>query len=475
MEKKNISDLPEGWTERPLREVVQINPRHPKALNLSLKVSFVPMSNVNESSWKLNLGEERELGKVRNGYTHFADGDVLFAKITPCMENGKAAVAMGLASGLGCGTTELHVIRPLDGIDPMYIYHFLHQERFRREAALNFTGSAGQLRVPVSFIQQSRIPLAPPDEQRRIVAKLEELLAKLDACQKRLAKIPVILKRFRQSVLAVACSGQLTADWRQENPSHEVGEELLGRALDAREAIWKSIDRKGPCPEAKLPNTENLPDLPRSWAWMPLAIVGDDPFQTVQTGPFGALLHKEDFTKAGVPVVAVGNLTGIGFSTVGLYFVSREKAEQLSRFDVHAGDVLFARSGATLGKVCVAPKDAKHWRMTGHILRVRVNRSLLLPEFCVYALRGSPPVTDQVSGKIQGTTRPGYNTSLLGAVALPIAPLTEQKNIVSRVESLFEFADQIEARYRKAHTQVDKLTQSILAKAFRGELVLINP
>src|SRR5206468_2393718 len=115
----------------------------------------------------------------------------------------------------------------------------------------------------------------------------------------------------------------------------------------------------GPCPVARMLDTPSLRDVPFGWAWIPLGILGANPFETVQTGPFGALLHKEEFTPSGVPVVAVGNLTGMSFTKEGLYFVPHAKAQQLSRFDIQAGDVLFARSGATLGKVCVAPPDAK--------------------------------------------------------------------------------------------------------------------
>ena len=176
------------------------------------------MQALSESRPEFNGLRERPLREVRKGFTHFAEGDVLFAKITPCMENGKAAAATRLRNRLGCGTTELHVLRPLGGIDPFYVYHFIHQPSFRRAAEASFTGTAGQLRVPAAFIDSAEIPIPPLNEQRRIATKLEKLLGKVDVCQQRLAKIPVLLKRFRQSVLAASSSGCLTADWREENP-----------------------------------------------------------------------------------------------------------------------------------------------------------------------------------------------------------------------------------------------------------------
>ena len=120
-------------------------------------------------------------------------------------------------------------MRPLCGVNSKYLFHFVHQESFREEAARNFTGTAGQLRVPVSFITNAEIPLPPLKEQHRIVAKIEMLLSRVDAAQERLATIPNILKRFRQSVLASASSGQLTVDWRKQN-GIETGEDLTRQA-----------------------------------------------------------------------------------------------------------------------------------------------------------------------------------------------------------------------------------------------------
>ena len=140
--------LPLGWATTRLDEIAALNPRHQRDLDGKQALTFVPMPAVSETSPLLDTSQERALETVRTGYTHFAEGDVVFAKITPCMENGKGAVATGLRNGLGCGTTELHVIRPHAGIHPHYLYRFLAQRSIRRAAKENFTGSAGQARVP---------------------------------------------------------------------------------------------------------------------------------------------------------------------------------------------------------------------------------------------------------------------------------------------------------------------------------------
>lgn len=173
----------------PLREVCSINPRTarddlpaPETL-----VSFVPMGAVDETTGMIVERETRPLAEVRTGYTSFAEGDVLFAKITPCMENGKVAMASDLANGIGRGSTEFYVLRPGDRILGEYIFHFVRQQRFRDQAKRNFTGTAGQQRVPKSFMEEALIPLPSIEEQRRIVdilnraASIERLKARASA------------------------------------------------------------------------------------------------------------------------------------------------------------------------------------------------------------------------------------------------------------------------------------------------------
>jgi type I restriction enzyme S subunit len=187
-------------------------------------------------------------------------------------------------------------------------------------------------------------------------------------------------------------------------------------------------------------------------------------------------LHHTEFTTEGVPVIAVGNLTGIGFTKKGLYFVTEEKAKQLCRYDVQAGDLLFARSGATLGKVCVAPSYVNDWRMTGHILRARLNRTFVVPEIVAFALWGDPVVKSNVTRRIRGMTRPGYNTSLLQSIPIPLPPLDEQRVLLALISQAFSGVDSI-ADFAQVWlpTALDCLDQSILAKAFRGELVPQDP
>ena len=133
-----------------------------------MAVSFVPMAAVNEQLGTITHREERPIAAVSKGYTAFEEGDVLFAKITPCMENGKVALARDLTNGIGRGSTEFHILRPSDRVLGEYIYYFVRQPSFRAEAKRNFTGTAGQQRIPKEFLENTLIPFPPLDEQRRI-------------------------------------------------------------------------------------------------------------------------------------------------------------------------------------------------------------------------------------------------------------------------------------------------------------------
>ena len=156
--------------------------------------------------------ETRPWGEIKKGYTHFSNGDVLLAKITPCFENGKAGLVCGLPNGVGAGSTEYFVSRPhLDMLNSRYLYAFLKTDKFLKAGAVQMTGSVGHKRVSKDYLLETELPLAPLNEQIRIADKLDAVLVRVDACRDR---IPAILKRFRQSVLAVATSGKLTEDWR---------------------------------------------------------------------------------------------------------------------------------------------------------------------------------------------------------------------------------------------------------------------
>jgi type I restriction enzyme M protein len=164
------------WPVVKLEEVCEINPSKSELndLDKALEVSFVPMSAMGENQPSFEAVEKKPLREVLKGYTYFRDRDVLFAKITPCFENGKAGIARGLNNGIGFGSTEFIVLRPDNKrLLPELLYFFIASDTFRSRGVVHMTGSAGQQRVASSFVQSYKIPLPPMAEQERLVAELE--------------------------------------------------------------------------------------------------------------------------------------------------------------------------------------------------------------------------------------------------------------------------------------------------------------
>lgn len=155
-----------------LGEVAQINPKPPR-ISEDTEVAFVGMADLDATQAKTSSGQVRRFLGVSKGYTVFQNADILVAKITPCFENNKIGQAR-LQRETGVGSTEFHVIRPGGHLDDRYLLHFLRQDRIRRQGEVRMTGSAGQRRVPVAFLQELKIPLPSLDEQRRIAAILDQ-------------------------------------------------------------------------------------------------------------------------------------------------------------------------------------------------------------------------------------------------------------------------------------------------------------
>ncbi|MCW5547516.1 MAG: restriction endonuclease subunit S [Opitutaceae bacterium] len=440
-------ELPSGWTSARLAELAAFNPKHLASMPDATPVTFVPMAAVSESSPELDTSQIRPLGEVRKGYTHFSEGDVLFAKITPCMENGKGGVASGLKNGLGCGTTELVVMRSLGGVDPLLLYRFLAQPSVRREAKENFTGTAGQARVPVSFLENLELPLPPLAEQRRIVAKLEQVLGKVESCQRRLAKIPALLKRFRQSVLAAACSGRLTADWRAENRNAEL---VPPRPSNARAIV----------------DVDAIVDAPERWRWLPLVSLCD-PDRAICYG----VIKLGSEVLDGIPCLRTSDVKPLRIDTEGVKRISADISAEYQRTLLRGGEVLVNVRG-TLGGVAVVPRELHSWNVSREIAVVPV--SGVDSKFIAFWI-ASQTCQNWLSGVAKGVAYTGINIEDLRLLPVAVPPLPEQQEIVRRVEALFALADKIEARYAKAQAQVDRLTPSLLARAFAGKLVPQDP
>jgi len=453
------SEVPEGWASLAIQDVCDINPPKPKKGDVpdDAPVTFVPMPAVDAERGEINSPEVRQFSEVRSGYTAFRDGDVIMAKITPCMENGKAAVAHHLVNALGFGSTEFFVLRSNGSMLPRYLFHYVRQKSFREQAESNMTGSVGQKRVPKEFVKNAVTPLPPLAEQHRIVAAIEALFARLDAANARLERVPGILKQFRQSVLAAACEGRLTGDWRAEHPDVKDANHILSDILNRRKN--SSISKKN-----QPIRSEGLDEIPATWSWTQLGTLADL--------TSGIAFKKSEYSKDGVKLLQIANVTFGRIIWEKQAFLPENYMEKYPDLVLKSGDLLMALNRPLLGddlKIAfLSDKDEPA------ILYQRVGRFDFyhtdLKEY-VNIFLNSPRFIEELRTDLRGVDQPFVTKPNLLSKKIPLPPFDEQHEIVRRVDALFALAERIEAKVAAAREKTETMRQSILAQAFSGRLV----
>ncbi|MGL5995367.1 MAG: restriction endonuclease subunit S [Pseudomonas proteolytica] len=282
------------------------------------------------------------------------------------------------------------------------------------------------------------IGLPPLAEQTRIATKLDELLAQVDTLKARIDGIPVLLKRFRQSVLAAAVSGKLTEEWRTKKASEGTTS----------------------------PNND--------WKTIRIDQASADEKYSLAIGPFGSNLKVSDYRDDGKPLVFVREIRAGCFGDKKTKFITPEKFDELSAHQISAGDILVTKMGDPPGDVAIYPATAPDAVITADCIKLRVNESVILREYAYYQMK-SNFFRQKVQEISAGVAQQKVSLGNFREITLLVPSREEQREIVRHVGELLAFADQLEARVKAAQVRIDGLTQSILAKAFRGELVPQDP
>ena len=336
---------------------------------------------------------------------------------------------------------------------PEYIFYYL---RSARDQVLEKAIGSAQPHINKRIVDDFTVPLAPLGEQRRIVAKLKTLLGKLDSCEERLGKIPRLLKRFRQSVLAAACSGRLTADWREQNPEVEDAARLIAKVRAPRQARFQ---------DTSVRDDLDLAELPDTWAWTNLRFL----LSPSEAFCYGVVQPGEN-DPAGAFLIRAGDLAAGRVDTSALRRIPLSVHHDYRRAQLTGGEILVTVVGAGIGETAIAQPECAGFNIARAVAKLPVR------EFSaryVHLWLSTSRALHWMKGDSREVARPTLNLEQLQTLPVPIPPLAEQDEIVRRVDQLF--ACQIEARFAKAQAHVDKLTQSILAKAFSGELVPQDP
>ena len=430
-------ELPQGWATARIADVTERVPNIKPEDYPDKDFGYVDISSIDNLSFVItDVKRFKGTDAPSRARRPIRPNDIVFSNVRTYLRN--IALVDQYCAAEVC-STGFTVLRPNAAVEPRFLFRYVLTDQFLDRVTPQQTGThypATSDKVVIS----EQIPLAPLAEQRRIVAKLETLLGKVDASQQRLAKIPVLLKRFRQSVLAAACSGRLTADWREENPNAEALSQVgAGEPPD------------------------NF-DLPNSWEWL----LSSHAFDFVTSGSRGwARYYSED----GPIFLRVGNLDhdSIQLDLRSIQHVRPPDNAEGKRTRVQVGDLLVSVT-ADVGMVALVETDIGEAYINQHVALARPN-DIMDKRFLAYFLSAKNGGQHQFLNLQRGATKVGLGLDDIKRIWVARPPLPEQQEIVRRVEGLFALADQLELRLAKARGQVDKLTSSLLARAFAGKLV----
>ena len=384
-----------------LTDICEINPKA-DSVSDNTHVSFVAMPDVSENG-KISTTIARPYGEVKKGFTFFKEGDVLFAKITPCMENGKGALAVGLKNGLGCGSTEFHVLRPkTDVLIGKWLYYLTAWPLFRSDAERHMTGSAGQKRVPKSFLEKYEINLPALHVQQQQVVTLDRI--------KRIIE-------YRESQLTLL-----------DNLTKARFVEMFGDLADPA-CKWEKCRLVDACSNS------------------------DD----IKCGPFGTQLGKDEYTEEGVSVWEIPQINS-EFKTLPTHFVTEEKAAALNAYSIIPGDIAMSRKG-NVGRCAVFPATFENGIIHSDVLRIRLDKAKVLPEFMMRQLHYSGDIQHQIELVSSGAIMAGINVTKLKQIYVYLPPIDLQGKFVEFIAQVDKSKAVIQKSLEEAQLLFDSLMQ----------------
>lgn len=487
-EENEVSELPESWIWVPLANLSEIlrgvTYKKTDATNISSSSNMAILRATNIREEKLILDQDLvyiPIEKVLSDQL-LKNGDIVI-----CTSSGSKSL-VGKAAQLqeewyGSFGAFCAVVRPVSNISQKYLGYFFSSEKYRHFISQKSSG-VNINNLKKSDFDEVIIPLAPLNEQKRIVDEIEAQFTRLDAGIVALKRLESNLKRYKASVLKAACEGDLVP----QDPDDESASELLARILQERREKWESeqlakYETQGKKPpkgwqdkyQAPVePDTDGLPELPDGWIYIHIDALLSFLRPGMKTGPFGSLLKKHEHQPSGIPVFGIENIDEMSFKQGNKIFVTEEKAQDLQAYEALAGDILISRSG-TVGEVCVVPDGLGDARISTNLMRVVLHTQGMSPQFFALLFNGSPYVLQQVSDLCSGSTRDFLNQQILKALVFPLPPSEEQTRIIQAVEKEYSVIEKIEFVIHLNIKRAERLRQSILKEAFAGRLVPQDP
>lgn len=382
--KTEFGVIPKEWNIGTLDNIAEINPKtDTSSFEENTKVTFLPMQNVGENG-KILKYETRNYNEVKKGYTCFAEKDVLFAKITPCMENGKGALATNLENKVGFGSTEYHVLRSKQNGSPEYIFYLTKWDKFRKESEKHMTGSAGQRRVSKNVFFSYKLPIPPLSEQQKIASILSKVDEQIEQTEQIIEKTEILKKGLMQKLLT------------------------------------KGIGHM------KFKKTE-FGEIPEEWEVVKIQEITKDDKRAIKVGPFGSQLKKSEYVDSGIKVYGQENVFKKDFD-YGTYYITKEKFESLSAFEIFPGDIVITMMG-TIGDCMVVPEKISKGIMNSHLMRLQL-KSNVTPEYLAILITDAFFVKKQINRLSQGAIMSGLNSKIIKQIFIPLPSINEQRKLV---------------------------------------------
>lgn len=389
------------------------------------------------------------------------DGDLF---ICEGGEPGRCAVWRG-GDNMFVYQKALHRFRSNGGMVPELLMYRLRHDAETGVLADAFTGTTIK-HLTRESLARFMVPVPPLPEQKRIADKLDALLARVDVCRERLDRVPGILKRFRQSVLAAATSGELTREWRESNPGMVDSRPLARAMAEAHAAAGGHKAGNAASP------TDGVHDLsadmfPQGWSLLTLR----DIVEPARPITYGILKPGPELDE-GVPYVRVADFPNDRLNLRTIRKTSPAMDEEFKRSRLRIGDLLLSIRG-TVGRLVVVPRELENANITQDSARLSVQPQVNAA-FVLWVLR-SDLVQQRMRGAVKGVAVRGINIGDVRALQVPLPSRAEQDEIVRRVEVLLSQCDEMTTLVERANRRVDRLAPSVLAKAFRGELIPQDP
>ena len=431
-------EIPLTWSWSRLSNIVQINPKN--YVDDDKEAAFIPMEKIEATYLSGYTYTVRKWREIKYGYTHFADGDVAFAKITPCFQNRKSMILNNLPNGIGAGTTELKVLHPYrNTLSVEYLLFFLESPYFVEEAV--FKGTANQQRIISGYLENKLFPLPPLNEQRSIAEKIKKSIVAVEQYGKVQDKLEDLNNNLntllKKSVLQEAIQGKLVP----QDPNDEPASVLLQRIKEEKQRLVKegkmkkkdivdSIIYKGDdnkyyeqIGKEVIDITEDIPFMiPDSWVWCRMGAIGI--WGAGSTPSKG----NPNYYGGNVLWLRTGELNNSVVYDTEIK-ITQKALEECSLRINKVGDVLIAMYGATIGKVAIVGKE-----MTTNQACCACTPIGVFNRYLFYFLMASQQYFIKIG---EGGAQPNISREKLISYLIPIPPIVEQIRIVETLKTLF--------------------------------------